>query len=750
MNTNRLQQQQMETLKTMFQGRDINESILFDVFAANKNQLGPTVEVLLDMTKDPEEDRREAGKRRADSSLKEDGGVGSAPRPLDERVPSVGSNKKEKIRVDVKEKNHVAPREVAEGILIHLSSDDHPKQASPPSPVAVESSIVNHGTARDAPPLTGRHPEDQFLEEIRYKKEESTSQSKGTEIRIANQSIFTANSYDQTTPNNTSDTPKKDNQHGVTLQHDRLSSTSVPVSSPSAGAMKYFRSAPTDKNSIPPAMKEPVNHNKGGGLTFPDHPPHLPQVPIGYSTQNAGKYQEEPTKYQEQPKQNIYPSLEIPTTGTASYSNPSLPAATTSQEDSKGSIRANHTNFDNGVSDRPVLVSPSVVRLQETLASVPPLPPSSVNHGGIESPSSHRQLFEGVKALIPASIKKVFQGGVDPLQESILNEKGLINGIGENNCFLNVVIQSLWHLKSFVKKFSTHQEHSHPPGVEPNSCPFCALKVLFVQFEFSEEFQLPPTALREAMSVLFRGQSRFQLGQIDDAAEVHDALLSCLHNAIVGGKDLICNPSCIVHRTFCMNLIEYMKCECGTTSKPFLFQEFIHYVSADALRKHANQSMTVTPDGSVTCSLSFSEVIKRVHHSDVRPCKNDQCSRQSHMKYGLSASPSVISIGIAWSSDSPGVDFIYEILDLIDETLILSEIFDLVLDDTKKSYRFKGMISYYGKHYNAYFKNSSNKEWVVFDDTTVKKVGSKWSDVVARCRDGRYQPFILWFEEENI
>lgn len=29
------------------------------------------------------------------------------------------------------------------------------------------------------------------------------------------------------------------------------------------------------------------------------------------------------------------------------------------------------------------------------------------------------------------------------------NLKGLINPLGENNCFLNVVIQSLWHLDSF-------------------------------------------------------------------------------------------------------------------------------------------------------------------------------------------------------------------------------------------------------------------------------------------------------------
>ncbi|CAN0090851.1 unnamed protein product [Ascophyllum nodosum] len=31
--------------------------------------------------------------------------------------------------------------------------------------------------------------------------------------------------------------------------------------------------------------------------------------------------------------------------------------------------------------------------------------------------------------------------------------RGLANASGENNCFLNVVVQSLWHLDTFREKF---------------------------------------------------------------------------------------------------------------------------------------------------------------------------------------------------------------------------------------------------------------------------------------------------------
>ena len=38
--------------------------------------------------------------------------------------------------------------------------------------------------------------------------------------------------------------------------------------------------------------------------------------------------------------------------------------------------------------------------------------------------------------------------------------KGMGNR-GENNCFLNVVIQSLWHLASFRNNFLSCQHHKH-------------------------------------------------------------------------------------------------------------------------------------------------------------------------------------------------------------------------------------------------------------------------------------------------
>ena len=41
------------------------------------------------------------------------------------------------------------------------------------------------------------------------------------------------------------------------------------------------------------------------------------------------------------------------------------------------------------------------------------------------------------------------------------NFRGLENKHGKNNCYLNVVIQSLWHLLSFRINFISHKNHRH-------------------------------------------------------------------------------------------------------------------------------------------------------------------------------------------------------------------------------------------------------------------------------------------------
>ena len=43
--------------------------------------------------------------------------------------------------------------------------------------------------------------------------------------------------------------------------------------------------------------------------------------------------------------------------------------------------------------------------------------------------------------------------------------------------------------------------------------------MLFTQYQYGEQTSLPPDILRNAMANCYKGQERFQLGLMDDAAE---------------------------------------------------------------------------------------------------------------------------------------------------------------------------------------------------------------------------------------
>lgn len=52
------------------------------------------------------------------------------------------------------------------------------------------------------------------------------------------------------------------------------------------------------------------------------------------------------------------------------------------------------------------------------------------------------------------------------------------------------------------------------PSSKDKACIFCALKTIFTQYEVSENKLLMPNVLREALSVRFRLEDKFQLGNM--------------------------------------------------------------------------------------------------------------------------------------------------------------------------------------------------------------------------------------------
>lgn len=90
---------------------------------------------------------------------------------------------------------------------------------------------------------------------------------------------------------------------------------------------------------------------------------------------------------------------------------------------------------------------------------------------------------------------------------------GLKNEVGEYNCFLNVIMQSLWHLRRFRDEFlRKSSEHVHVG----DPCVVCALYDIFTALSTAStetrRKTVAPTSLRIALSNLYPYSNFFQEG----------------------------------------------------------------------------------------------------------------------------------------------------------------------------------------------------------------------------------------------
>jgi hypothetical protein len=164
--------------------------------------------------------------------------------------------------------------------------------------------------------------------------------------------------------------------------------------------------------------------------------------------------------------------------------------------------------------------------------------------------------------------------------------RGLKNEIGENNCFLNVTIQALWHLGPFRAHLTSYiNEHtggSHLSSSDPDRPRAKSARIptgslleslcnLFIQYEFTDMPALPATQLRTSLSIL---SDNFRIGTYADANEAFDTILQRIHTE----QCTACphTHKCLAHEVFGGCVMEQAICTvCGATSEPSMRHDFI-------------------------------------------------------------------------------------------------------------------------------------------------------------------------------
>jgi hypothetical protein len=355
--------------------------------------------------------------------------------------------------------------------------------------------------------------------------------------------------------------------------------------------------------------------------------------------------------------------------------------------------------------------------------------------------------------------------------------KGLTNDVGDNNCFLNVIIQCLFHLPPFRAALAEASSRKHRCLQD---CLLCGLQSIFSQFAFGDSPQplhrqiehavrspslsamiglpralveqftgasvqentvaaVPPTALRQALAALYAPQGRFQLHRTDDATEAFDAILNELHTSIreepleaqtERADGVNC---CVAHATFGMLIRERSECSKCHAPGPATpkFSQFVHYVSAAALR----EAMGNVPD------MTFEDVVRQLACTTTQRC--EKCDLQAFVEPELLTAPKVLTLGFVWDSNSCSSEDIGATMRCVATSINTATTFGAA---TARRYELRATLAYYGMHYVAFAFNPATQLWHMFDDARVRRLGANFASVVPVIEKARLQPVLLFFE----
>ncbi|GMF27880.1 unnamed protein product [Phytophthora lilii] len=345
--------------------------------------------------------------------------------------------------------------------------------------------------------------------------------------------------------------------------------------------------------------------------------------------------------------------------------------------------------------------------------------------------------------------------------------RGLLNASGENNCFLNVVIQSFWHLTS-MRHFLLHVEvKDESRTVESNV--LRALKSMMMEYDDTSSGVLHSRAIRKGLSVLYAADKNFQEGAMYDAEETLLALLNLMHQQTEATEieethkttmmvkslvrvvsvdtyeekpQAVFDDNSIPHLVFSHQIYDRYVCGSCNHSSPWdLYSNLVYSTYASDL---------------YACKYESTEQMFRrltAQEADIASkCEQEGCKGKLGKERVIHRFPMVFAVSILWATQSATKEQVQGVLDNIDDRLDLAKCFDAAgpvirfkNGGLRTTYRLRGFVCYYGRHYVALFYSTAHKMWLLFDDSRVLEMGA-WSNVVAECLKGRFQPVLLFYE----
>jgi len=334
-----------------------------------------------------------------------------------------------------------------------------------------------------------------------------------------------------------------------------------------------------------------------------------------------------------------------------------------------------------------------------------------------ETPLSLKEDIPGLPppkmAMTPVSLAQVMKEQSSG-KEGSPAATGMANPRGEYNCFLNVVIQTLWHVRAFREAVL---------NVGSSDELVLALQQVFTELSATEAAAdegvplageaVSPEALRLALSAKFSegAASRFQLRDMADATEAFEALLERLKEGSVGAASRVFEITIAEQRAGSSELVPY--------------STFVLYTSVAELRAIASPSIPLDEALRLVTTESHQGI-------EVR-------------KTSVGALPEVFTLGFSWDTAKPTKMQLDTLLEQLEETIDLAKVLHGV--DAATPATLCGVICYHASHYVAIVYDERTGAWLHCDDTAVSSVGTSWVDVRFKCHSCKYQPALVLYRQ---
>ena len=320
---------------------------------------------------------------------------------------------------------------------------------------------------------------------------------------------------------------------------------------------------------------------------------------------------------------------------------------------------------------------------------------------------------------------------------------GIKNDLYDNNCYINVCIQSIYHFRLLkdnllsTNKFSLF--HNTPNLITQ-------LVVLISSYNASLKNEIiDPAQFSDALDEYFKDKNEFQKNQQNDPIELLNVLLTFCHNYIVSGfkeigfNDDDCHNKCFIHQLFYINLIEVSSCSnCKLKNQ-------IQYDNNNFMFLININNIIDTSNIYFSKFENFKEKLIQCFNYGNKVCSKCKTNNYS-INYICNYLGFYFIINLTWENKVVDLVTLLKILCMINSGFSTVELFKNNIK--KKIMKFLGLILFSSHHYVNLCYNKTDNNFILYDDTKISKFPN-WEKTIEFIIKNRYIPIAIFYETLN-